>query len=199
MNSTTLKNIITNAFTQARNDTLYDTRSKRIVNSERSKRFVKNLASEFKSFYSNDHRSRVYLAGDPKEFLHDISVFRVEMVNSPNSLSLLERITDVLWQIESEMAHDADEWLEDLNKLGAGKDESDKLYVCKEVWNIDYANENTNLAKKNFAEIQVKKIAKNQMGRFFVAFIPHPLDWPIEPFHVILKQYDADSDELVLI
>ena len=144
-----------------------------------SRCFVKCLRKQFVCYYNQnkvaDENSfiRVASAGETKEFLHDIAVKCMESVQSPMRRSKIQRIRYVLWQIEIEMSEGAREFMEDLNKLGAGTQSSNKLYVVQRCWLSDEKN------KKAWANEQAKEIANMQKGQFFIAFIPHPSDWSI--------------------
>ncbi|MYC24319.1 MAG: hypothetical protein F4X56_00200 [Gammaproteobacteria bacterium] len=136
----------------------------------RSALFVKYLANQFRDYYSNDESIvRVASAGNPQEFLHDISISQIEIINSPVLEVELDRIVNVLWQIEVEMSNDGREVMYDLNKLRAGTVDSDKLFVVRKSW-----SDTVNLT---WLTEQVLGIAEHQTGRLFVAFIPHPADW----------------------
>jgi len=184
MNKQTLEEIITEALLEAKQRTKEELKKNRQnhadegqENSVKSKCFVSSLRKRFECYYNKNRVAddnlfnRVESAGETKEFLHDIAVKCMESVQSPMRRSEIQRIRYVLWQIEIEMSKGAREFMEDLNKLGAGTQYSNKLFVVQRCWLSDKNNKNT------WANKQVKEIAKMQKGQFFVAFIPHPKDW----------------------
>lgn len=192
MNQQKLKTFLKLALVEAKKKACEDlkTRTKEIVkegqkNSIKSRWFVRCLRDLYAKHYQRDCSIRVASAGRPKEFLHDISVFKVECVPSPMEQSEIPRIVDVLWQIESEMSIDAQEFMVDLNKLSAGAYDSNKLYVIQRCWLCDDKN------KLTWAEDQIKEIANKQIGSFYGAFVPHPSEWDQPNFerHVKLCKY----------
>ena len=156
---------------KAKKDT-YDTR---FENGFKSRKFVKSLRKQFDEYYQEHKNDRsaiiVESAGKTKEFLHDISVMRAVCVPSPMEKSQIYRIVEMLWQIEIEMSNLAQDFMKDLNKLGAGSRDCNKLYVVQRCWLCNGNN------KSEWAREQVSEIYEGQGGRFFFAFIPHPKDW----------------------
>lgn len=139
-------------------------------NRTRSKCFVDSLHVKLDCHYKKKD-IKVYSAGAPVEFLHDISILQIKEVESPMKRGQIDRIKGVLWQIESELSDSPRDFLADLNKLAAGTLNSNKLFVVQHCWlNNEYK-------KKEWAKVQVEAIAEQQNGLFFVAFIPHPSDW----------------------
>ncbi len=144
-------------------------------NQRRSSKFVKSLAMQFEDYYASSRNVRVWLAGRPSEFLHDISIVETDVIGGPLHTNVeIDRIVNVLWQVESEMENDGREFMRDLNKLCAGTSDSDKLYVVSESWSSEQ-----NLS---WVTDQLQHVAQSQNGRIFLAFIPHPDFWDsIEP------------------
>lgn len=172
MNVEDLRELLENALQTAKQDKTDLSKKSGIKHRQKSGKFVKYLAKQFKSCtrYRNDESVFVASAGNPKEFLHDISILKVVREQSPEELALIARILDVEWQVEIEMSDRATKFMEDLNKLGAGTQTSNKMYVVQHCWlQID--------SKQRWAIDQVSKIAQLQNGRFYLAFIPHPRDW----------------------
>ncbi|MYD46542.1 MAG: hypothetical protein F4W92_09330 [Gammaproteobacteria bacterium] len=149
-------------------------------NQKKSAKFVECLTNKFRDYYSKDDLIvRVSSRGNPREFLHDISICQVEEISGPVQPTEIDRVVNVLWQIEVEMSNDGSEIMHDLNKLRAGAVDSDKMFVVRRSW-----SDTTNLT---WLTEQVLGIAEHQTGRLFVAFIPHPSDW---------KDSDASVDLL---
>lgn len=73
--------------------------------------------------------------------------------------------------MESEMSDDVQEFMVDLNKLGVGTYDGNKLYVIQGCWLCDDNN------KRPWVEDQIKEIANKQEGSFYDVFVPHPSDW----------------------
>ena len=122
MNQEELRELLENAMQLAKQDKKNLSREVGVRNQQKSRRFVRNLAEEFKnsSRYKNDKTIQVASAGNPKEFLHDISIKKVASTPSPKKRAEIKRIVDVKWQIEVEMSDRAQNFMEDLNKLSAG-------------------------------------------------------------------------------
>lgn len=139
-------------------------------NKTRSAVFVECLTKKFRDYYSNaEFEVRVSSKGNPREFLHDISINQVEVIPGPVHPVEIDRIVNVLWQIEVELSDDGREVMHDLNKLRAGAVDSDKMFVVRKSW--------SDTANLTWLTEQILGIAEHQTGRLFVAFIPHPADW----------------------
>ena len=144
------------------------------INLNRSRSWVKALAEQFQKRYEGDSEIRVFLKTDPshrKEFglnelLHDILVCRVGEVESSIHKKKLCFIKEVLWQVESEFAHNSKSALIDFNKLvlGSGKN---KLFIASQV---KKGTENSFLSV-------LRPAAGYCTGDVYVGMIPHPGDW----------------------
>ena len=110
------------------------------INLNRSLSWVKALAEQFSKRYEGDEDIRIFAKSDflnrkdfgLNELLHDILVCRVGEVISPVHKKNLCFIKEVIWQVESEFAHNTRSKLIDFNKLvlGSGKN---KLFVASQV------------------------------------------------------------------
>ena len=200
MNREKLKQLLTDALIQAKinaQEKITQKAKERTVdegneNNIRSRCFVNCLREQFERHYQNkdthpNSSVSVASAGEIKEFLHDIAVRCVESVPSPVRGKNIDRLVDVLWQIEIEMSDRAKEFLDDLNKLGAGTQHSDKLFVVQRHW---LCEENH---KRDWVNEQVLEIAKQQNGRFFIAFIPHPREWKNLSDQLVDKRIEVEE------
>jgi len=146
----------------------------RTINLSRSRLWVKALAEQFKKRYEGDMDIRVFTKGDYSnrsdfglnELLYDIVVCRVGEVESSVHKKKLRFIKEVLWQVESEFAHNTRSALVDFNKLvlGSGKN---KLFVASQV---KKGTENT------FLKV-LQPAAQYCTGDVYVGMIPHPSSW----------------------
>jgi len=144
------------------------------VNMNRSSYWVEALAEQFKKNYEGDPEIRVFSKTDPSnrkdfglnELLYDILVCRAGGVDSSVHKKKLCFIKEVLWQIESEFAHDSRSTLADFNKLvlGSGKN---KLFICSQV----------KKGKENSFLSVLQPAAGYCPGDVYVAMIPHPSKW----------------------
>ena len=154
--------------------------TKQKININRSQNWVKALAEQFKKRYEGDSEIRIFTKTDysnRKEFglnelLHDILVCRVGEVESSTHKKKLCFIKEVLWQVESEFAHNSKSALIDFNKLvlGSGKN---KLFIASQV---KKGTENSFLSV-------LRPAAGYCTGDVYVGMIPHPSKW-----------VDADTD-----
>lgn len=181
MDKNELKDLLERALRQAIRETDH-LPNDRYRNASRSRSFVRCVARFLKERYATDVTSRVSLAGDPKEFLHDISISQVELIDAPKHKVKLKRVVKLLWQIEVEMSNSGRDFLEDLNKLRAGTVDSNKLYVVRQSWS-------TVEPHFQWAIEQVSRVADQQEGQFFLGFIPHPADWDKSEPSVALLVY----------
>lgn len=148
--------------------------TKQKININRSQNWVKALAEQFKKRYEGDSEIRIFTKTDysnRKEFglnelLHDILVCRVGEVESSIHKKKLCFIKEVLWQVESELAHNSKSALIDFNKLvlGSGKN---KLFIASQV---KKGTENSFLSV-------LRPAAGYCTGDVYVGMIPHPGDW----------------------
>ena len=97
----------------------------RAINKNRSQYWVEALAEQFKKSYEGDSEIRIFTKSDDSnqkdfglnELLYDILVCRVGEVESSIHKKKLCFIKEVLWQVESEFAHNTRNALIDFNKL----------------------------------------------------------------------------------
>ncbi len=144
------------------------------INLNRSRYWVKALAEQFKKRYEGDSEIRVFSKTDPShrkdfglnELLHDVVVCRVGEVESSVRGKTLLFIKEVLWQIESEFAHDSRKALVDFNKLVLGSGEN-KLFIGSQV---KKGEENSFLSV-------LQPAARYCTGDVYVCTIPHPSNW----------------------
>jgi hypothetical protein len=144
------------------------------INMNRSQYWVDALAAQFKKCYEGDSEIRVFSKNDYShrkdfglnELLYDILVCRVGEVESPVHKKKLCFIKEVLWQVESEFAHNTRSSLIDFNKLvlGSGKN---KLFIASQV---KKGTENV------FLRV-LKPAAGYCSGDVYVGMIPHPSKW----------------------
>ncbi len=144
------------------------------INQNRSRYWVKALAEQFQKRYEGDAEIRVFSKTDPShrkdfglnELLHDVVVCRVGEVESSVRGKTLLFIKEVLWQIESEFAHDSRKALVDFNKLVLGSGEN-KLFIGSQV----------KKGKENSFLSVLQPAAKYCTGDVYVCMIPHPSNW----------------------
>ena len=144
------------------------------INLNRSRYWVKALAEQFQKRYEGDSEIRVFSKTDPShrkdfglnELLHDVVVCRVGEVESSVRGKTLLFIKEVLWQIESEFAHDSRKALVDFNKLvlGSGKN---KLFIGSQV---------RKGKEESFLSV-LQPAAGYCTGDVYVGMIPHPSNW----------------------
>ena len=144
------------------------------INQNRSRYWVKALAEQFQKRYEGDPEIRVFSKHDYSnrkdfglnELLYDIVVCRVGEVESSVRGKTLLFIKEVLWQIESEFAHDSRKALVDFNKLvlGSGKN---KLFIGSQV----------KKGKENSFLSVLQPAARYCTGDVYVGMIPHPSNW----------------------
>jgi len=144
------------------------------INLNRSQSWVKALAEQFKKRYEGDTDIRIFTKSDYSnrrdfglnELLYDILVCRVGEVESSLHKKNLCFIKEVLWQVESEFAHNTRSSLVDFNKLvlGSGKN---KLFVASQV---------KNGTENSFLKV-LKPAAQYCTGDVYVGMIPHPSNW----------------------
>ncbi len=148
--------------------------TKQKININRSQNWVKALAEQFKKRYEGDSEIRIFTKTDysnRKEFglneiLHDILVCRVGEVESSIHKKKLCFIKEVLWQVESELAHNSKSALIDFNKLVLGSGRN-KLFIASKV--------------KKGTETSLLSVLKPAagycIGDVYVGMIPHPSKW----------------------
>jgi len=144
------------------------------TNLNRSRSWVKALAEQFKKRYEGDTDIRIFTQSDYSnrrdfglnELLYDILVCRAGEVESSVHKKKLCFIKEVLWQVESEFAHNTRSALVDFNKLvlGSGKN---KLFVASQV---KKGTENS------FLKV-LQPAARYCTGDVYVGMIPHPSNW----------------------
>ncbi|MCA9657934.1 MAG: hypothetical protein KC486_06285 [Myxococcales bacterium] len=141
-------------------------------NSERSRAFVKALHEALSDHYEADHdvivmsrscesnRERMGM----NELLHDVLVCRIAPVRSAKRDKELWYVTEALWQIESELAHNSAAALIDFNKLVLGAARY-KLFVGPLVHDPEA-----------FIDV-LRPAAARCTGDVFAVLIPHPDRW----------------------
>ncbi|MFC2011173.1 hypothetical protein ACFLUR_02650 [Chloroflexota bacterium] len=144
------------------------------VNQNRSRNWVSILAEQFKQHYKEETDITVFSKYDTthrkdfglNELLHDILVCKVGEVESSVHKTKLLFIKEVLWQVESEFAHNNRSTLVDFNKLvlGSGKN---KLFIVSQV---KKGTENSFLSV-------LRPAAGYCPGDVYVGMIPHPSKW----------------------
>jgi hypothetical protein len=144
------------------------------TNLDRSRSWVKALAEQFKKRYEGDISIRIFAKSDYtnrrdfglNELLYDILVCKVGEVESSIHKKKLYFIKEVLWQVESEFAHNTRSALVDFNKLvlGSGKN---KLFIASQV---KRGTENS------FLKV-LQPAAQYCTGDVYVGMIPHPSNW----------------------
>lgn len=168
-----VKQLLQDALNQARsNPDTGETAQK--INMNRSRSWVKALAEQFKKRYKGDSEIRVFSKSDPSnrkdfglnELLYDILVCRVGEIESSIHKEKLCFVKEVLWQVESEFAHNTRSALIDFNKLvlGSGKN---KLFVASQV----------KKGTENLFLSVLQPAAKYCTGDVNVCMIPHPSKW----------------------
>ena len=144
------------------------------TNLNRSRSWVKALAEQFKKRYEGDSEIPVLTKSDYSnrkdfglnELLYDILVCRVGEVESSLHKKKLYFIKEVLWQVESEFAHNTRSSLVDFNKLVLGSAKN-KLFVASQV---KRGTENS------FLRV-LQPAASYCTGDIYVGMIPHPARW----------------------
>jgi len=144
------------------------------ININRSGNWVKALAEQFIKRYEGDPEIKIISKSDSSgrkdfglnELLYDIVVCRVEEAESPAGTKKLSFIKEVLWQVESEFAHNIGNVLRDFNKLVLGSAKN-KLFIASQV---KKGTENSFLSV-------LKPAAGHCTGDVYVSMIPHPSNW----------------------
>jgi len=95
-----------------------------------------------------------------------VLVCKVGEVESSVHKKKLCFIKEVLWQVESEFAHNTRSSLVDFNKLVLGSAKN-KLFIASQV---------KSGTEKSFLEV-LKPAAEYCTGDVYVVMIPHPGDW----------------------
>jgi len=150
------------------------------INMNRSRYWVDALTEQFHKRYEGDSEFRIFSKhnySNRKDFglnemLYDVLVCRVGDVESSLHKRKLCFIEEVLWQVESEFAHNTRSALIDFNKLVLGSAKN-KLFICSQV----------RKGKENSFLTVLKPAAGYCMGDVYVGMIPHPSKWA-----------DADND-----
>ena len=145
------------------------------INLNRSQSWVKALAKQFKKRYEGDSEIRLFTKSDNShrrdfglnEMLYDVLVCRVGEVESPMHKRSLYFIREVLWQVESELAHNTRSSLVDFSKLVLGSAQN-KLFIASQV--------------KKGTESSLLRVLQRAAscctGDVYIAMIPHPAKWP---------------------
>ena len=144
------------------------------INMNRSRYWVNALTEQFQKRYEDDPEIRVFSKpnySNRKDFglnelLYDVLICRVGEVESSLHKRNLCFFKEVLWQVESEFAHDTRSTLIDFNKLVLGSG-SNKLFIASQV---KKGTENSFLSV-------LKPAAGYCTGDVYVGMIPHPSKW----------------------
>jgi len=144
------------------------------INSNRSRYWLKALAEQFQKRYEGDSEIRVFSKTDPSnrkdfglnELLYDVVVCRVSEVESSVRGKKLLFIKEVLWQVESEFAHNSRSTLVDFNKLVLGSAQN-KLFIGSQG----------RKGKEDSLLNVLKPAARVCAGHVYVALISHPAKW----------------------
>jgi len=169
-----VKRLLQEALKQAQSEPdAGETRQK--IHLNRSRSWVKAVARQLKKRYEGDSEVRVFTKSDDShrkdfglnEMLYDILVCRVGEVESPLHKKKLYVIREVLWQVESELAHNTRSSLVDFNKLVLGSAEN-KLFI---------ASHGRKGAEDSLLKV-LQPAATHCTGDVYVGMIPHPAKWP---------------------
>ena len=144
------------------------------INQNRSLSWVKSLAEQFKKRYEGDSEIRIFTKSNYSnrkdfglnELLHDVLVCRIGEVESSLHKKKLCFIKEVIWQIESEFAHNTRSSLVDFNKLVLGSAKY-KLFIASQV---KKGTENA------FLKV-LQPAAADCTGDVYVGMVPHPNKW----------------------
>jgi len=144
------------------------------INLNRSRSWVKALAKQFRKRYEGDPEIRIFTKSEYSnrkdfglnELLHDILVCRIGDVKSSLHKKNLYFIKEVLWQIESEFAHNTRSSLVDFNKLVLGSAKN-KLFIASRV---------KKGTETSFLKV-LQPAAGYCTGDTYVSMIPHPANW----------------------
>ncbi|MFC2070487.1 hypothetical protein ACFLTB_04885 [Chloroflexota bacterium] len=168
-----VKQLLQEALQQAQSESDTDETTQKI-NINRSRNWVKALAEQFKKRYEGDSEIRVFSKSDfsnrkdfgLNELLYDVLVCKVGEVKSSLHKKDLCFIKEVLWQVESEFAHNTRSSLVDFNKLVLGS-ANNKLFIAPQV---KKGTENSFLSV-------LRPAAGYCTGDVYVGMIPHPSKW----------------------
>jgi hypothetical protein len=162
---------------------------------ERAKEWVERLAINLVKFYSVDnvisfskynfsHRKDFKL----NELLYDIAVCQIEKEQSANTKHDLWYISDVLWEVESELQEeDSAQIVKDFNKLVLGS-APNKLLIAAIPKNVEaYIRVLTPIANS---------CVRIHPGNVFIVFVAHPKQWQTIPLE--LKAYNLESNRMIL-
>ena len=155
------------------------------IHESRSARWVRCLADEFSVLYSGELHHVFAGSGDRHgkhcELLFDIHVSSVSTTTSVKHGATIRFITESLWAIESELAHDSAQWVSDLHKLVASNAPY-KLFVGPEY-------EDQAAQFRLFSDV-----AQHCDGQIFVALLPYPEKWSLHKTQgAKVYQYQADN------
>ncbi|HHX8634296.1 hypothetical protein [Vibrio diabolicus] len=148
-------------------------KSSGLENSRKSKLWIEELAKEFRlKFCSPSYRvfSSDYYdnrnAFNINELLYDVSVVKIGRVNSASGKTELEFVSSCEWLVESEFHRtNSRESIIDLSKLFMGRSKN-KLFVVPKSTTIE-----------SWVINGLKDIFPQGESEYFVALVPHPVDW----------------------
>ncbi len=144
------------------------------INIHRSRSWVQALSEQFREKYKGDSEIRIFSKTDDSnkkdfglnELLYDVLVCKVGEVESSVHKKKLCFIKEVLWQVESEFAHNTRSSLIDFNKLVLGSAKN-KLFIASRV---------KKGTESSFLKV-LKPAAGYCSGDVYVGMVPHPSDW----------------------
>jgi hypothetical protein len=158
--------------------------SKQLLHRDRSQAWVRCLADELRSMFT-DANIRVFCKADDRnreefglnELLYDVCVCRTETCPSARHRKSLRYVTAALWQVESEFARDSHEAVKDFNKLVIGSADN-KLFIGPRLGSSEIDGYLKTLLR----------VALCCTGNVYVAMVPHPGDWGTDGERVLLWQ-----------
>ncbi|ESE43076.1 hypothetical protein [Shewanella decolorationis] len=148
-------------------------KSNDLENSLKSKLWIEELAKEFRLKFCSPHyrvfSSDYYENRDAfkiNELLYDVSVAKIGRVDSASGKTELEFVSSCEWLVESEFhSSNSRESIIDLSKLFMGRSKN-KLFVVPK---------STTIAKWVLSDLT--NIFPQDGSEYFVALVPHPVDW----------------------
>ena len=156
-----------------------------VLQAQRSKDWVDELASAFRGEYARSAQFRVFSAGHPlnanfglAELSFDISVCKVAKIKSAEFESELEYVAEPVWQIETSFSNDTKDAVSDFNKLVLGG-ATNRLLVGPIVHSPGYLR-------------TLAVPAKGCKGaEVWLAMVPHPSRWPTSSEAIRLFKFDG--------
>ncbi|MYA49254.1 MAG: hypothetical protein F4185_01755 [Chloroflexi bacterium] len=186
-----IKTLITGAWEKALHRALQTTgeESRGQVHRDRSNAWVDCLGKGFQEKYqgedqlvfwrqNNSNKSEFRLS----ELLFDVSVCKVDEVQSIEKKKTLQFVSKCYWQVESELNDsDSKEITKDFSKLVIGLSD-DKLFVSS------YQG-----ARQEQILSMCSSIARKCAGNLYMCFIEHPNKWKQNPAAPVVFRWDSDK------